>query len=231
MLICPVCGHQNDDLAVVCVSCKGYLQAKVDTLDLFRTVWGLLEAPARTMHRIIIARHKNYTLLLSFLFGIALAFGSMWYLSFGRVLGGLGPTLLAGILAGPVIGVLAVFIIGFVVRLASRLFGGHATMRETLPMVAYAMVPIVISLVVIFPIEIALFGQYLFDNNPPPLVINPPAFVGLVALDALAALWAWALLITGTRIAQRLTRPRAMLSTLAVPALVVVVAVGIRLVR
>ncbi len=231
MLICPVCGHQNDDLAVVCVSCKGYLQAKVDTLDLFHTVWGLLEAPGATMRRIVIARHKNYVVLLSCLFGMALAFCAMWYLSLGRVLGGLGPTLAIGILAGPVIGLIAVVVIGNVIRLASRLFGGHATMRETLPMVAYAMVPIVISLVVVFPLEIAVFGQYLFDNNPPPLVINPPAFIGLVALDVLAVIWAWALLITGTRVAQRLTRPRAVLSTLALPILAAIVVAGVRLVR
>ena len=231
MLNCPVCGHANDDLALICVSCKGYLQAKVDTLDLFHTIWGLVEAPAATMRRIVIARHKNYVVLLSCLFGIALTLGTMWYLSLGRLLGGLGPTLGVGILAGPVAGLLAVMLIGVVVRLVSRLFGGHATMRETVPMVAYAMVPIVLSLVLVFPVEIAVFGQYLFDNNPPPLVINPPAFIGLVALDVLAVLWAWGLLITGTRVAQRLTRPRAVLSTLAVPVLAAIVAEGIRLVR
>ncbi|HEX9005876.1 MAG TPA: Yip1 family protein [Bacteroidota bacterium] len=194
-------------------------------------MWGLFEAPAATMRRIVIARHKNYVILLSCLFGIALVLGIIWALSLGRQFGGLGPTLAVGVLAGPVAGLLAVVLIGLVVRQVSRLLGGHATMRETLSMVAYAMVPIVISLVLILPIEIAVFGQYLFDNNPPPLVINPPAFIGLVALDVLAVLWAWVLLITGTRVAQRLTRPRAVLSTLAVPALVAIVAEGLRLVR
>ncbi len=231
MLTCPVCGHANDDLAVVCVSCKGYLQAKVDTLDLFSTIWGLLEAPGKTMHRIVIARHKNYAVMLSSLFGMALVFAVMRYLSLGRVLGGLGGSLAAGVVAGPVAGLLTVVLIALVIRLVSRLLGGHATLREAMPMVAFAMVPLVISLVVVFPIEIAVFGQYLFDNNPPPLVINPPAFVGLAALDVLAALWAWVLLIAGTRVALRLTPTRAVLSTLAVPAIVALVAEGVRLVR
>ncbi len=29
MIECTVCGEQNDDLAVTCTSCKGYLQTKV----------------------------------------------------------------------------------------------------------------------------------------------------------------------------------------------------------
>jgi len=230
MLTCPVCGHSNDDLSVVCVSCKAYLQAKVDTLDLFHTIWGLMEAPAATMRKIVIARQKNYVIFLSCLFGIALAYCLIWYRGLGTLIG-FGPALALGVVAGPLLGLVAVVLIGLFLMLVSRILGGHATLRETVSVVAYALVPVVLSLVMVFPVEIAVFGQYLFDPNPPPLVMNPPAYIGLLSLDAIAVAWSWGLLLVGTRVAQRLSRVRAFLSAVAFPILAAAAAaLGMRLV-
>jgi hypothetical protein len=231
MLLCPVCGKENDDLAVICVSCKGYLQAKVDTLDLFHTSWAVLESPQATMHRIAIARHKNYTLTLSFLFGIAFAITILWFGNYGRPLGGLGPVMLVAIVSGPVLGVISVLLMSIVLRITSGILGGHSSLRETLAVVAYATVPIVWSLVLVFPIEIAVFGGYFFDSNPSPLVINPVAYLGLLALDSSAVLWSWILLVHGVRVAHRLTFPRAVFSALSIPIIACLLAVGIRMAK
>lgn len=231
MLLCPVCGKENDDLAVVCVSCKGYLQAKVDTLDLFHTSWALVESPKATMHRIAIARHKNYALMLTVLFGIAFAVTILWLGNFGRLLGGLGPVMLVAIIGGPVLGVVSVLLMSIILRTTSGILGGHSSMRETWAVVAYATVPIVWSLVLVFPVEIAVFGGYFFDSNPSPLVINPVAYLGLLALDCIATLWSWILLIYAVRVAHRLSLPRAVFSALSIPIVAGFLAVGIRMVK
>jgi len=231
MLLCPVCGKENDDLALICVSCKSYLQAKVDTLDLFHTSWTLLESPTSTMHRIAIARHKNYSVFLTILFGIAFAITVLWYGNYGRILGGLGGALGVAILGGPVLGVLSVVIMSLVLRLASRIFGGHSSMRQTMAVVAFSTVPIVWSLVLVFPIEMAVFGGYFFDSNPPPLVINPVAYLGLLTLDSIAVFWSWILLVHGIHVAHRLSVPRALFSALSIPVLGIVLAFCIRMVK
>lgn len=231
MLLCPVCGKENDDLAVICVSCKGYLQAKVDTLDLFHTSWALLESPKATMHRIAIARHKNYTVLLTLLFGIAFGVTILWFGNYGRLLGGLGPVTLVAVLGGPFLGLISVLLMSIVLRITSGILGGHSSMRETLAVVAYATVPIVWSLIFVFPVEIAVFGPYFFDSNPSPLVINPVAYLGLVALDSIAVFWSWVLLVYGVRVAHRLTVPRAIFSALSIPVLACFLAAGIRFVK
>ncbi len=231
MLLCPVCGKENDDLAVVCVSCKGYLQTKVDTLDLFHTTWGLLEAPRSTMHRIAIARHKNYTLFLTALFGIAFAITVLWLGNYGRLLGGLGEVMLVALVGGPVLGIVSVMMMSLVLRATSGILGGHSSMRETLAVVAYATVPIVWSLVFVFPVELAVFGIYFFDSNPPPLVINPVAYLLLLALDTIATVWSWILLVYGVRVAHRLTVPRALFSALSVPVIAALLAAGIKMAK
>ncbi len=231
MLLCPVCGKENDDLAVVCVSCKGYLQTKVDTLDLFHTSWGLLESPRSTMHRIAIARHKNYTLFLTALFGIAFAVTVLWFGNYGRILGGLGGVLLVALLAGPVLGIVSVVLMSFVLRVISKILGGHSSMKATMAVIAYATVPIVWSLVFIFPVELAVFGGYFFDSNPPPFVINPVAYLLLLTLDSIAVFWSWILLVYALRVAHRLSVPRAFFSALSIPVLAAILAAGIRMVK
>jgi hypothetical protein len=51
--------------------------------------------------------------------------------------------------------------------------------------------------VLLFPLEIGIFGVYFFDNNPPPIVINPPAYIGLIGLDTLAGVWSVLLVVVG----------------------------------
>lgn len=227
MLVCPTCGKENDDLAVVCTSCKGYVQSKVDTLDLFGTIWGLAEKPVRTMHRIAIARHKNYGIALSAPFGIAVMFGILWALRWGARPGGLGEVFLIGLVGGPPFGVLAVFLIAWIYRLFSRPLGGHATTREAFAVVAYSTVPVVLSLFLVMPIEFALFGQYLFDPNPSPMTINGRAYVALLVIDGLLAMCSLLLLVAGLRVALRLTVPRALFVVFGVPLALVAIVVGV----
>ena len=100
MIRCSVCGHENDDLSVVCVACKSFLQAKVDTLDLFQTAWILIVSPRRAFKRIVISRHKNYGVLLTSLLGIAIAFTVFWFKNLGGHFSSLIALLGAGLILG-----------------------------------------------------------------------------------------------------------------------------------
>jgi len=208
MIRCSVCGHENDDLAVLCVSCKSYLQSKVDTLDLFQTFWTLIISPRTAFRRIALSRHKNYIFLVSSLLGIALAYSVLWFKNLGPSFPNLIILLLSGLLAGPLLGIAFVFLFSAVMILLDRLLGGRATLRTTFGVVAYSAMPIVLSLVLVFPIEVAIFGIDLFDNNPSPLVIKPFIYITLLGFDTLAVLWAWLLLIEGAIVANGFTRAR-----------------------
>src|SRR6059036_2490374 len=83
MITCSVCGQQNNELAVLCTSCQSYLQSKVENLNLFETIWQLIESPRSAFKRIVLAKHKNYVFVLSSLLGISMAFAMFWLKNLG----------------------------------------------------------------------------------------------------------------------------------------------------
>jgi hypothetical protein len=206
MIACPVCGAQNDDFGMACVSCKSYLQSKVVNLNLFETVWWLIQSPRSAFRKIVLAQHKNYGFLLSSMLGISLVYTIFWF----KNLGGLFPNVIAltgaGLLVGPPLGLLFVLLLSFTTVALARMFGGKATLRTMFAVIAYAAMPIALSLVVVFPLEVAVFGIYFFGSNPPPVVINPIAYIGLLAFDSVACLWSWILLLEGTIVANGFSR-------------------------
>jgi hypothetical protein len=199
MKLCPICGAENDEFAFVCVSCKGFIQSKVDTLDLFHTIWSLFESPSATFRRIGLARVKNYVIPLAIGFGLALVYLLFWNANLGAVSRQLTTILGLGLLVGPFLGILLLALLAFAfARLAPRM-KGKITFRNAFAVLAYAAVPVVLTLVVVFPIELGIFGIYLFDNNPPPIVYNPAAYLVLVGIDGLAAVWSLVLVGIGMR--------------------------------
>jgi hypothetical protein len=199
MLKCPVCGAINGDLDLVCGSCKGFIQGKVDALDLFSTAWGLMETPWRTFRRIGLSRNKNYVVPLSALFGVALVFVYLWHWTMAVRIPGLVTLLGIGVLAGPPLGNLLVVIFAYVARFILRLGGVNLSFRNAFAILAYAGIPVVATVVLVLPLELGIFGAYFFDVNPPPNVINPAAYIGLLGLDAIAAIWSVGLCIVGLR--------------------------------
>ena len=227
MIRCSVCGTDNDDLAVLCSKCKSYLQTKVDTLDLFGTIWMLMESPRRAMKRILLARYKNYVYFLSALFGISLVYTVMWYRNLGKVYDDLFVLLVGGLIAGPVVGILCVLLCSIVLSIFTRLLKGKATVRNTFAVVAYSTVPIVLSLVFIFPVEVAVFGQSFFDNNPSPLVLKPVEYIILIGLDFVATVWSWILLVEGIVVANSFTRAKSAMAGVLLLVLAAISAVGL----
>jgi hypothetical protein len=212
MLKCPVCGTENGDLDTICVSCKGFIQAKVDTLDLFRTFWGLLETPHRTFRRIALAKSKNYVLLLSAALGTALVFSYFWYWQMAVQIPNLLTLVGIGMLAGPPVGVLAVWIIGIGITTILKLGKTNLSARNCRAVFAYSALPLAATVLIVLFFEIGIFGPYFFDNNPPPMVINPVAYIGLLGIQAASGIWSFVLLVLGLRSASGTTWPGAVIA-------------------
>jgi hypothetical protein len=229
MVKCPVCGSENDSFASVCTSCKAFVQGKVDSLDLFRTIWGLIESPQATFRRISLAREKNYVFALSGIFGIAIVYAIMWHQNLGAKIPELVMLLGIGIPIGIPLGILLVLLFAWILMVVGRLAGGKASFRNMRAVTAYASVPVVASLVCIFPLEVAIFGRYFFDNNPPPLVLNPIVYGALLGFDAAGVLWWFVLLFIGTGVAAGIGRVRSAVVCLIVPALLALLISGVPL--
>ena len=207
MITCTVCGQENDELNIVCSNCKSYLQGRVDALDLFSTMWGIIESPGATFRRIVLAKHKNYMVVLSALFGVNLMFEIGWFRNWIPDVMGLPALIAAAVLLGPPLGILFVLVMAGVLRLSTKLLGGRASQKNMFAALAYALLPMVLSLVFLVPLEIAIFGADFFGTNPPPMVIKPVEYSILLGLKALAWLYAVFLLVGATLAASGL-QPR-----------------------
>ena len=215
MMQCGVCGEANDDLATTCVKCGGFLQSKVETLDLFHTLWGLMENPGRTFRTIVLARRKNYVFVLSAVTGIAIVFWLFWLLNLGRHFRGIIEVMGFGLALGPPAGIAVLGALGMAHGMISRVLGGRGGVRNSFAVLAYACAPIVFSAVMVLPLEVAIFGIYFFDKNPHPLVINPVPYVALLGLDVVAVAWTLYLLWRGTRVSSGLGRGKSGVIALA----------------
>ena len=214
MIQCPNCRFQNGDLAVLCANCGGFVQARVQTLDLFSTTWQLVESPERGMKRVILSVHKNYVVLLSSLYGIGLAFFLMWLLRLGNLFDNLQQLLFAGLLMGPPAGIFHITLVGIVGLVVSRIFAVRVRLLDLLAVAAYASMPVTVGVVFILPVEVVTFGQFLFTQNPSPLVIKPVSYIILMTLDGVTIIWSIFLMVIGIRILGDMKMVKAILISL-----------------
>ncbi|MBI5472813.1 MAG: YIP1 family protein [Ignavibacteriae bacterium] len=189
MITCSVCGIVNSELDTICVSCKSFLQARVDALNLFETIWGLIESPRATLRKIVLARHKNYAVVLGLVSGLTVFFDIAWMKQLGDRFGELVSLVGMGIVLGPILGVVALALVSLMLRLLSKFWRGKATKKNMFAATAYAFVPLAIAAVFVIPLELATFGIDFFGTNPPPALIKPLEYYLILGLKSV--LWIW----------------------------------------
>jgi Yip1 domain len=209
MISCSVCAHANDDLESVCASCGSFIQDRIPNLDFFVTFWLLVESPRDAFNRIIRAEHKNYVLMLMFFMGIALAFSLLWV----RHAGNEFDNLIYLILLGCVLGVVLAFPCGMsfvcILHLVMKMFGGKGRIRNTYAVFGWALVPIMATVCVVFPIELASVGLRLFSTDPSPWDVKPVVYFVLLSIDAVSIVWSVNLARVGLSIAHKVSVWRA----------------------
>jgi hypothetical protein len=199
MITCPVCGTRNHHLSVTCASCGGYVQGRVDNLDLFATIWKLVEHPRAAFHAIALARYKNYSMIVPAVAGIGLVFAFFWFVKAGDHTASAASLILGGVAAGPVAGVVMVLSLAALARLGLRLAGIPVRFRNLHAVLAYALVPVLLSVVFLLPLEIFTFGRYFFTLNPPPWLIKPVSYYLFLTLGYLVAAWTLVLAVLGLK--------------------------------
>lgn len=219
MITCRVCNTENDEYAIVCGNCKSYIQNRIANLDFFPTVWKVIETPKKAFHDITLAEHKNYSLLLFSLFGIALSFTGFWYFKLGSRFDSLFDVLAAAGGVGIIVGFLSAALCTTVFEITMKIAKGKGRARNSLGVLAYATTPVSLSLVMILPIELLTFGMYLFTSNPDPYSIKPGMFIALVSFDSLMALWTFVLAVIAASVAKQISVIKASAAMLATAAI------------
>ena len=129
-------------------------------------------------------------------------------------------------LFGSLYGAFAYWAFGAVLHGGVRVFGSRGTYKRTRHVLAFAAVPLALSLV-LWPVKLALYGEDVFRRGGSDRGGGAEAFT---VLELGFAVWALALLVIGVRAVHGWTWPRAgaaIALALAVPAVIALAAGGL----
>lgn len=166
-----------------------------DQLNPWFSMWN---RPRDTIQQIVDSDDpENMVLLLAAIEGVSSSLNS----SSSNFVGdqfSLMSILLAVLFIGPIVGVIGLYISGFLVSWTGKWIGGQASSSDIRIALAWAQIPIIWTVGIWIP-EILIFGQELFmspDENG--LILTAPyAFfaVGFFIVKVTASLWAFVLLL------------------------------------
>ena len=196
--VCRNCNAENPFYALICKKCNSFLRRKISNIDLWETTWQLFDAPVKAAEKIIQSDTKNFLIMLLLFISIKYSINAVIMhnacnekgMSFGFINEGL---LFGGV---PIIMLLIVF--SFSITLLNKVFGIANRFRDNLSIYTYSFIPQLFGLVVLTPIQFALFGEYWFIFNPSPFIIKPMAAYVLFIIEGFLFLWSSILFITST---------------------------------
>ncbi len=201
---CKNCSTDNPSYSHICSACKHYLRDKIVNIDFWETVTKLLESPATALQKVILAEHKNFVIFLTFLFALRLLVLSR-FLSLPFSSETVSTT---SVITGYTIVLVTTtfFMVLFALittLLIKKEYG--VRFRDIYSLLVYSNTPNIISLVLLFPIELVIFGEYLFSNNPNPFQVKPFYAYFLLLFETGIIIWSLLLIyisyttLTGSR--------------------------------
>ena len=100
-------------------------------------------------------------------------------------------------IAGGIYGVVGYFVLGFALFFGARLFGSVGDFRRARQTVGFALTPLALSLLVLFPVRLALYGGDTFRDGGPDEGTGETV---LLMLQLAFAAWSLGLLVIGVRV-------------------------------
>lgn len=163
----------------------------------------MIEFPAQAFKKIIIAEHKNFVLFLALFLGIASVFALLWVNQSGHAFDNLLTLLLYGLTIGVVSALPLLYLLAGTIFSVSKLFNGKGTFTETYGVVGWSLVPVMLFVVFVLPLELGTLGLLLFSGNPSALDVKPTVTMVLLGLQGLLFLWSIVLSALGISMVHR----------------------------
>jgi hypothetical protein len=189
VIICKNCGAENPYYGLICGSCKGYIRERIVNIDLFRVLSLLIHSPQKAFSQIIQAEHKNFIYFILLLASAKFLVDSMYIsLAFSNNQPHLGnfTTNYLIISAGAVI---FIFLYSVLIKFINSAFDLKSRIRDSFTIFIYALIPQVFAIIILFPVEVTVFGNNLFSNNPTPFTTKSTFAYILAGFEGLMILW------------------------------------------
>lgn len=186
---CKNCKAENTSFALICENCKSYLRERIVNIDLWNMIALIIENPSKGFKKVINAEHKNFVFFLLFLATLKSLLNVMFislvtlnnenpYHNFF-----LNYIILTGIIAA------TLFIASVLIKVISKSLSLITRIKDTFAISVYSLLPYALSVVILFPIELVLFGGDTFSTNPSPLQLKPVLGYILIVFEAGIVCW------------------------------------------
>lgn len=200
MINCPLCHTNNTSLDVICPSCGSYLQTKVDNINLFETLWGLIENPSKTFKNIAISKTKNYIIFLSSLLGISITFLLFRIDKIADTIESVRSIFIIGFLGGIPLGIFLILIISAITLLVARIFKQKTSLKRISAVIVYSATPFVYDLIFLLPLKLLTFGVSYFKSNSSLTLINPTVYYIVLSIEGLLFVWFLYLFVSAIKV-------------------------------
>jgi len=196
---CPNCKAENPFYNSICSSCKTYLRDRVYNLDLWALVSSIIESPSKAFRTVIFSEHKNFIFFI-------LLFLALKYLINARFIsmisiGDFQSTVGLQISYLIILAVMLLFSLtfSFLYTWIGKLNNIYLRFKDTFALIIYSQIPLLFGLIILFSLELVIFGDYLFSLNPTPFTIKGLIAYFFLLLEVGVTIWSIFLLFKAFR--------------------------------
>jgi len=186
---CKSCSKENPSYEYICGSCGSFIRERVYNIDLWQIVVRLIDSPGKAFRKIIYAEHKNFiffiVIILSAKFLVDARFISV--ISVGEF--NSGTAIVVSYLIVLAATLIYFTLYSFLFKVIHSTFEIDSRFKDNFTLIIYSLLPNLFALVFLFPLEMEVFGEYLFSSNPSPFVIKSSIAYTFLAVEVLIKIW------------------------------------------
>lgn len=195
-LKCDNCGKENPFYQLTCSECKSFLRARIVNIDFWDTIWKLFYSPVTTAGNLIQAENKNFAATSAVITAIKFSLISLILMNAFHTERNSNFTFINGLISGGIPFLVIIPIFALIITLLNKKYGIKGRFKDALTIYFFSFTPLIMSFIVLTPIQFALFGEYWFTFNPSPFFVKPQAALVIFIMEILMYLWSGFLFIT-----------------------------------
>lgn len=188
-VICKNCSTENPLYSHTCTNCKYFIRDKISNIDIWETIGLLIELPSKAFLKIIYAEHKNFIVFLTILFSLRILILSR-FVSLLFPDSDIATTPLIFSYSIALISVLILLVcISLITAVILNKKDFKVRFRDLYSLNIFSNVPNLFAVIILFPVELIVLGEYLFSNNPNPFQVKSTFAILLLAFETGMILW------------------------------------------
>lgn len=188
-IVCKNCQTSNPLHELTCRNCKSYLRERVYNLDLWKLLEQLIESPINGFTKIIHSEQKNFIVFIILLASIKFFINTIFFLLTNPQNNLSSANSVRNYLIVLLSTALITSIISLLIKFTNQISSNVTRTKDILSILSYSLIPNTFALVILFPLELIFFGEYLFSNNPSPFIIKETVAYIMLALELLIMIW------------------------------------------